>query len=98
MKGLGDSLFSVGGTSSKDSPFGPSSTDTNKPLDSSSQQKDYKTILTNFYQKHNPARLNEVDRTLEKYKVSFCFRNIQTVRAVSFECGSYSSYLFCSFA
>jgi hypothetical protein len=71
MKGLGDSLFSAGSieTDGKLKPsFGslkPSSA-TNSSV--TNEAKDYKSILTSFYQKHNASRLGEVDKTLVKYK------------------------------
>jgi len=34
----------------------------------SSTGPDYQAILTNFYQQHNPGKVNEVSRTLIKYK------------------------------
>ena len=30
--------------------------------------QDFKSILTAFYEKHNPSRIEEVDKTLQKYK------------------------------
>jgi hypothetical protein len=35
---------------------------------STTNQKDYHKILTDFYQKHNPAKVSEVTSNLEKYK------------------------------
>lgn len=35
---------------------------------SSTHQKDYDKILTDFYQKHNPAKVSEVSSNLAKYK------------------------------
>lgn len=67
MKGLGNSLFSLGGNSSskESSAFPP-------PKPPSAPDKgsitDYRQILSTFYQKHNPQKLGEVEKTLEKYK------------------------------
>lgn len=72
MKGLGDSLFSLGGkTNSKGSnttPFAPSKPASEMALGGGSEP-DYKSILGTFYQKHNPSKLSEVDKHLERYKV-----------------------------
>ena len=84
MKGLGDSLFSPAGKGNASaSPFG-SGKDDSKPSNSSSifgspaatpasapkqdSSKDYHAILTEFYQKHNPSKVGEVSKNLEKYK------------------------------
>lgn len=34
-------------------------------------KKDFQSVLTEFYQKHNPAKIHEVEKTLDKYKVKF---------------------------
>ena len=34
---------------------------------------DYVTLLTDFYKQHNPGKISEVSKNLEKYKVSFSF-------------------------
>lgn len=65
MKGLGESsLFSSGSgkTDTKQTPALAS-----KPTGTSAR-KDYKAILTSFYQKYNASKIGEVDRTLQKYK------------------------------
>jgi hypothetical protein len=31
---------------------------------------DYLTIMTKFYQQHNPSKIGEVPKTLQKYQVS----------------------------
>ena len=63
MKGLGDSLFSSGSTQkdTKQQPSFGAASNSNSP-------KDYKAILTSFYQKHNASKLGEVDKTISKYK------------------------------
>jgi Ca2+-binding EF-hand superfamily protein/uncharacterized membrane protein YgcG len=74
---LGDSLFSLAGkTDSKpsDSSFGFKSASSHPQgltSTSGSSGLDFKQVLTSFYQKHNPSKLGEVDKTLEKFKVSF---------------------------
>ncbi len=50
---------------------------TTNPLDSGKSQAlsspsvsfDYKTLLTEFYQKYNPTKMGEVPKRLEQYKV-----------------------------
>lgn len=74
MKSLGDSLFSSGnepaGSLKGASSFAfPSSKPVMGETSTQSDEHEYKTLLTNFYQEHNPGKLAEVDRTLEKYKV-----------------------------
>ena len=32
---------------------------------------DYATLLSDFYKRHNPGKISEVNKTLVKYKVSF---------------------------
>jgi len=68
MKGLGNSLFSSGPTQTdaKQTPsFGaPKGTSTSN----TGGAKDYKAILTAFYQKHNPSKLPSVDKSLASYK------------------------------
>ncbi|DAZ96744.1 TPA: hypothetical protein N0F65_012321 [Lagenidium giganteum] len=46
----------------------PSSTATPAPQTGSATNADYRKRLVEFYQKHNPAKLSEVDATLAKYK------------------------------
>ena len=72
MGGLGSSLF---GTNTEDSktptklglPTGASGFG-NTPLTGTSEP-DYTSILTDFYQTHNPARIADVGKNLTKYKV-----------------------------
>ena len=67
LQGLTDSLFAE----SKDS--NPSESRTGVPkssADPSQSGVDYTTMLKQFYEKHNPAKLGEVAKTLQKYKVS----------------------------
>jgi len=71
MKGLGEHLFSSG-SSKTDAQQMPSfgalkSVPPLKPTETS-DAKNYKAILTSFYQKYNSPKLGEVDKTLEKYK------------------------------
>ena len=40
-----------------------------KPAADAAPSTDYHKLLTEFYQKHNPPKLPEVAKTLEKYKV-----------------------------
>ena len=74
LKGLGDSLFA---DDNKSSPakserdaiglsLGAPLTDNDE-----SNEPDYRKVLFDFYTTHNPAKLNEVEKTLEKYKVRF---------------------------
>ena len=68
MKGLGDALNpfpSKGGISSSS---GSTALGIKQPAPL--EKPDYKSILTKFYEKHNPQNLNKVDINLEKYKVS----------------------------
>jgi hypothetical protein len=71
MKGLGDSLFSSGSakTDAMQKPSFGSLNPTHAANSSeTSTAKDYNAILTSFYQKHNPSRVGEVEKTLVKYK------------------------------
>jgi Ca2+-binding EF-hand superfamily protein len=75
LKGLGDSLFAADSGSSPDKSesddMGLSLGTPLSPNDSPTRDKsvaDYRSILVQFYTKHNPARVDEVDKTLEKYK------------------------------
>jgi hypothetical protein len=75
LKGLGDSLFAADSSSSPDKSesddMGLSLGTPLSPNDSPTGDKsvpDYRSVLVQFYTKHNPARVNEVDKTLEKYK------------------------------
>jgi hypothetical protein len=69
MKGLSNSLFGLGdSSSSKESSAFPPPKPTDAPGKGSTT--DYRHILNAFYQQHNPQKLGEVDKTLEKYKVS----------------------------
>jgi len=65
---ISNSLFSSGGSGggSTPSPFQvkPSSESANK----NSGPPDYNAILVAFYQKHNPAKVADVGKTLEKFK------------------------------
>jgi hypothetical protein len=76
FKDLGDSLFTEGSKTSVKSDFGFSGTSSVVgDVAGVKPEPDYHAILTEFYKTHNPAKLIEVDRTLEKYKVSsrwFC--------------------------
>ena len=38
-------------------------------LEQNSGANNYRNILTQFYQKHNPSKISEVDKNLEKFKV-----------------------------
>ena len=49
------------------SPFGTAST-ANAGKFGPADEKDYHKILSEFYKKHNPAKIAEVTQTLEKYK------------------------------
>jgi len=69
MGGLGKSLFNLDKDSTKGA---PSSFSPNAPANSTVEpvsSRNYKEMLTSFYQKHNQAKIIEVDKTLEKYKV-----------------------------
>jgi hypothetical protein len=37
----------------------------------STNSPDYATLLSDFYKRHNPGKISEVNKTLVKYKVSF---------------------------
>ena len=52
------------GESSNQVSFNPSQTTTK------GKQTDFKALLTQFYQKHNPSKIAEVEKTLDRYKVS----------------------------
>jgi hypothetical protein len=73
MKGLGNSLLSLGGSTDlkakNASPFAPAKPGSSTTMEGSATP-DFKAILTSFYQKHNPTKLSEVDKHLERYKVS----------------------------
>jgi hypothetical protein len=74
MKGLENSLFTL---PSQPEPMakGSSALPTHPPQTSGgASSPDFKSLLTSFYQKHNPSKLFEVEKTLEKYKVSFICR------------------------
>jgi len=50
----------------------PFTTEAAKPSlksDAAGSSKDYNLLLTEFYQKHNPQKVPEVNKNLEKYKV-----------------------------
>lgn len=49
-------------------PPAPVATET-KSSGTSAPEKNYHKVLTEFYQKHNPKKVSEVAKTLEKYKV-----------------------------
>jgi len=52
------------------SPFTTGASKSNlKQADAAGSSKDYHKLLTEFYQKHNPQKVPEVDKNLEKYKV-----------------------------
>jgi hypothetical protein len=76
MKGLGSALFSASTSApSTESSLFSSSKPPNATATTSNQPHDYKALLTSFYQKHNPAKVAEVDKALDRYKVS---RNLCT--------------------
>lgn len=60
-------------TADKKTPlFGEKVDDSKPPARDTSNDKntpDYKTLLTQFYKKHKPAKVTEVDKLLDKYKV-----------------------------
>jgi len=62
LGGMGTLGSALGDTGVKQSPFGSAS---------STAAHDYKAILTKFYQTHNTSKVSEVEKTLQKYKVSF---------------------------
>jgi hypothetical protein len=76
LKGLGDSLFAEGSKTSvrsETSDFGVSgASSVAGDATGEKSEPDYHGILTEFYMTHNPAKLIEVDKNLEKYKVSSC--------------------------
>jgi hypothetical protein len=76
LKGLGDSLFVEGietSVRSEKSDYGVSGGNSGvRDATGGKPEPDYHTILTEFYKTHNPAKLIEVDKTLEKYQVSSC--------------------------
>lgn len=65
MKGFGDTL------TKPDSMFGTKKSEPAVQDSSQNQQTtpDYRKLLNDFYQKHNPAKIIEVEKTLQKYKV-----------------------------
>ncbi|CAJ1954588.1 unnamed protein product [Cylindrotheca closterium] len=63
---MGSSLFSSGVSGSTPSPFGAKPT--SDSVSKASGAPDYNAILIAFYQKHNPAKVAEVAKTLEKYR------------------------------
>lgn len=68
MKGLGDSLFSIGEKSKSSQPsttFGSGEPATPVKV---SQEPDYEKLLTDFYSTHNPERVKDVKKALTKYK------------------------------
>jgi Ca2+-binding EF-hand superfamily protein len=72
MQSLGDSLLLSGKEptdSLGSSLFPPSKSPTAGPATHQDSVRDYKMLLQNFYQSHNPGKLAEVDHTLEKFKV-----------------------------
>lgn len=71
MKGMGNSIFSLGGSAS----LAPDTSNlfgivksTKEEASQGTSPPDYKSILTSFYQTHNAAKVAEVAKTLEKYK------------------------------
>lgn len=64
MGGVGDSLFGKRDSSKtpikQGAPLG-------SPLVAGSSKPDYRKILTDFYTKHNPAKVGDVDKHLTKY-------------------------------
>jgi hypothetical protein len=88
MQGLGNSLFSLGGGTDSSKIEDPATFSAAKPTTTEgSSTPDYKQMLHSFYQKHNPPRLVEVDKTLEKYRVSGIVWDKQSF-------SSFGSYLF----
>jgi hypothetical protein len=83
LKGLGDSLFAEGSKTSvrsEKSDFGLSGVNLGlREAIGEKSDPDYHAILTEFYKTHDPAKLIEVVKTLEKYKVRstrlFCRRS-----------------------
>jgi len=63
---MGNSLFSSGGGGSTPSLLGAKPT--SESASKASGVPDYNAIMVAFYQKHNPAKIAEVAKTLEKYK------------------------------
>ena len=51
------------------SPFTTDASKSNLKQADAGSSKDYHKLLTEFYQKHNPQKVPEVDKNLEKYKV-----------------------------
>jgi hypothetical protein len=78
FSGFGDALSSVSATPSekklsnsvisKESEFGAAPFSSPFPT-SSASSTNFHSILTMFYQKHNPSKVGEVEKTLVKYKV-----------------------------
>ena len=76
LKGLGDSLFAAESSSSPEKSesdalglsLGTSLSSDDSSSGVKSDAPDYRSILIQFYTTHNPSRLNEVNKTLEKYK------------------------------
>jgi len=58
------SAFAPGATSGKNVPTASATSDSG----TSANDIDYRKLLTEFYQKHNAAKMSEVANTLEKYK------------------------------
>jgi hypothetical protein len=80
MGSLGASLFSGLGHSTPGSENGPFSSSSSTPefsprppvqgtSSTEASTMDYKSMLTSFYQKYNQSKVNEVEKTLLKYRV-----------------------------
>eukprot|EP00804_Cyclotella_cryptica_P018819 CCRYP_018694-RF/>CCRYP_018694-RF protein AED:0.08 eAED:0.23 QI:0/0.28/0.25/1/0.57/0.62/8/398/3234 len=74
MFSSGSSPFGGAGTASVSSSAStakagiPTFPTSSRSSQSSTHHKDYHKILTDFYQKHNPAKVSEVNNNLQKYK------------------------------
>jgi len=72
MKGLRESSLFASESSTTDGKqmpsFGASKPASAPNPTETGEQKDYKAILTSFYQKYNASKIGEVDKTLQKYK------------------------------
>ena len=80
MAGLGLSLSSEGKRGDRENEGSPGllgvslispKQTTSEDQENSPETPDYHTILTQFYEKHNPSKLNSVAATLKKYQVRY---------------------------
>jgi len=62
MKGIGESLFSMDNKLTGSSKKPPTLSNI------SAIELDYYSLLTKFYEKHNPSKLKDLSKTLDKYK------------------------------